>query len=602
MKSQSKRESAFTAILIIVALLITSILLIAFYSITKYISFLLVALLIIPFSLLNLIIIIISGSNKKIDSEAILSDMKSEEDSCEKRNQLHLNIVKRVINKVFEKIFFILQKSIMSCCKSKVIISIILFTIIEVIVQFVFWTYVPRMTSIYTLNYLYIVFLLIFFIVFIILDKFCLHALSNDKVITVVIDNLRSIVIISRFSLLLLMISVVIKLLGLYDLQKILVFTLIVVFCYVSVFIIVSFISVLIKKELFNNPEITIPIPFAVGNHKNFGVIAYLEKNTGITMRTLWSIQVVKIILPYTIIVSALLLWICTGIVQVESYQTAAVYRLGVLKESALAPGIHLTFPWPIDKIETIDTDQIKKITIGYNSVENTDNIWTGTHGVNEYKLLLGSGNELVSINLRVEYKISDIIAYLKNSASPEKILEVKAYEIVADRTINSNLETMLSVDRSAFSETFREELTKKIEGYNIGVEVVGVVLESIHPPTDVASVYQEIVGAEISAEKYIFDAEAEAATKIAGAEEQKNTSIAQANADNYTRVANAKADVAEFMASLDADNSYGDTYMYYKYLDAIGKAYGLSKVIIVGEGIDSSNLYFGNFSNMMIN
>ena len=319
-------------------------------------------------------------------------------------------------------------------------------------------------------------------------------------------------------------------------------------------------------------------------------------------MRTLWSIQVVKVILPYTIIASALLLWICTGIVQVESYQTAAVYRFGVLQEPALDSGIHMTFPWPIDKIEVIDTDKINKITIGYNSVENTDNIWTGTHGVNEYKLLLGSGNELVSINLRVEYNISDIIAYLKSSASPEKLLEVKAYEIVTDRTINSNLETMLSVDRNAFAETFREELIKRIEGYNIGVEVVGVVLESIHPPTDVAAIYQEIVSAEITAEKYIFDAEAEAATKIAGAEEQKNTAIAQAKADNYTRVANAKADVAEFMASLGADNAYGDTYRYNKYLNAIGKAYGLSKLVIVGEGVNSSNLYFGNFSSMMIN
>jgi regulator of protease activity HflC (stomatin/prohibitin superfamily) len=160
----------------------------------------------------------------------------------------------------------------------------------------------------------------------------------------------------------------------------------------------------------------------------------------------------------------------------------------------------------------------------------------------------------------------------------------------------------MLSVDRNAFAETFCNELKNRIYEYNTGIEIVDVVLESIHPPVDVASIYQNIISAEITAEKYLFDAEAEAAIKIASAEEQKNLAIAQAKADNYTRIAAAKADVAEFVASLNSDNTYGDMYRYYKYMNAIGKAYGSSKLVIVGEGVDSSNIYFGNLVTTPLN
>jgi hypothetical protein len=48
-------------------------------------------------------------------------------------------------------------------------------------------------------------------------------------------------------------------------------------------------------------------------------------------------------------------------------------------------------------------------------------------------------------------------------------------------------------------------------------------------------------------------------------------------------------------MAGVEADKAYPSAYRYYKYLNAIGTAYGNAKLVIVGDGIDSSNIYFGN-------
>ncbi len=601
MKDRTKRKGTLTALTAIFILIVIAFLLIAFYSITKYISFLLTALLIIPSVLINFLFLVISSEAPNFKPEC--SNESVDDDATHDENKRGFLIATKTFFKIIiKKAVEIYKKIIIFYSRAKVYCISILFAIIELAVQLVFWMYASRITSIYTLNYLFVVILLVSFIVLVAIEKYFVHSLVQNEVIKAIIGNLRSTVVILRLALIFVMIASVIKLLGFYDVQKWLVYILMVIFSYSSVFTIISFISVLIKKEIFTEPIITIPIPFAHGASKDLGILAYLEKNTGITMRTLWSIKLIKTIMPYMVVVSAIVLWLFTGIVQVESYQSAAVYRFGVLQNESLSPGLHMTLPWPIDKVEIMDTETVNKITIGYNSVENTDNIWTGIHGANEYKLLLGSGNELVSINIRLEYNISDIIEYLKCSSSPEKLLEVKAYEIVTDKTINSDLETMLSIDRNAFAETLHKELIKRTDEYNMGIEVVGVVLESIHPPTDVASIYQDIVSAEITAEKYILDAEAEAAVKIAGAEKHKDTAISQAKADNYSRVATAKADVAEFVASLNADNTYGNSYRYYKYMNAIGNAYGSSKLVIVGEGVDSSNIYFGSFRSAVLN
>ena len=134
-----------------------------------------------------------------------------------------------------------------------------------------------------------------------------------------------------------------------------------------------------------------------------------MEENTGITLRSLWSIKYIREITPTVLFLIGLLLWMSTCVVQVETNQQAAIYRIGHLQDRILEPGLHLTLPYPFDKVEIYDTETISKTTIGYKAIENADNIWTEGHEGEEYKLLLGGGDEVVSINLRLEYKISDL-------------------------------------------------------------------------------------------------------------------------------------------------------------------------------------------------
>lgn len=484
--------------------------------------------------------------------------------------------------------------------KVRVWLSVLLFLASAVSLHIVFWSMFGRTTSTYKISYVTPVIIAAVFVTFVILEKWCAHSAGEGNTAADrILKNIRSYLSVSRFLLILAAVATVLKLLGFFELQKYLVYACAVVFCYETLFTVVSLTVRLIKRELTTSPDISVPTPFAIGG-RDLGVIAYLENSTGITMRSLWSIKLVKRLMPFAVIGGALLIWFCTGIVQVEPYQKAAVYRFGRLRSDMLEPGIHLTLPWPFDRTEVYNTEQVSKLTVGYVSSENTDNVWTSSHGSKEYRLLLGGGNELVSINLRIEYKIGDLRAYLKNSGSPEKILEAKAYELATDKIIVTDLNSLLAIDRSEFSETFKKELDEKINGYDTGLTVVSIVLESIHPPVEIASVYQELIGAQIDADKLILNAEAQAAVKIAEAEKQRDSEIIAAKTDSLTKKANANASVAEFMAGVAADSKYSDAYRYYKYMKAISEAYGGARLVIVGKGIDSSNIYFvpsGTFS-----
>ena len=271
-----------------------------------------------------------------------------------------------------------------------------------------------------------------------------------------------------------------IKLLNFGDIQKYLYYAFIVVFYYVSVLMLISLVVSFINKELTQKPKIIIPLPFAGKDKNDLSVLSFLENNTGITMRGLWSMRLIKRIVPYTVIAVAALFWLSTGIVQVESYQEAVIYRMGVLQSETLKPGLHLTLPAPFDKVEYHDTQKVNKVSIGYVAKEDMDNLWTGTHGSSEHKLLLGGGNELVSINLKIEYKIKDLKKYITTTAVPTTVLEAHAYNLITQRVIVTDLETLLAVDRGVFTTEFKKDLESILAQHNIGIEIVSVVMESI--------------------------------------------------------------------------------------------------------------------------
>lgn len=446
-----------------------------------------------------------------------------------------------------------------------------------------------------TLGYHVPVIFAVFFALSVVLEKWCDQAAEEqDAYYVAILKGLQGAFFVFRWVCLAIIATLTLKLLGLYDASSLCRLVLRILFIYETAMLVFCAIVRIIRKELDIKPELLVSF-HAMGEDKN--ILSYLEENTGITMRSLWSMRLIKKTFPFAIFGILVALWLSTSIVQIETNQEGALYRFGKMQNKTLKPGIHLVFPAPIDQVEVYDTNSIQKIAIGYIPEGEQDNLWTEAHGGEEYRLLLGGGEEIVSINLIVQYRIKNLPAYLKSLSSPESLLQAQAYEIVTQRTIATDLNSLLSADRKAFAESFREELAENLDTYETGLEIVNVVLESIHPPVEIADIYQDIISAELQGEKTIIAAQSEADVAQKTAEIAKLQAIGSARISYENQVGEATAAVAEFMASVQADKNDRDAYRYYKYISALTNSYNNAKLVIVGEGIDSKNLYIGSLT-----
>ena len=412
--------------------------------------------------------------------------------------------------------------------------------------------------------------------------------------------GLCRLMVVNKAAVLLLFADLFLNYTGIADLTRIAELLMVALWVYVAV---CSSAGLILKR--FRSPDeeefsLFLPMPF----HKKRGkhsLVDWLEENTGISMRSLWSLKFLKVSLPTCLLGGIVLLWLSTCVVQVDAYQEGALYRFGRLSESdILEPGLHFKLPVPFEVAEVHDVTHTKTMVVGYEGDdETTNNLWTMGHKGEEHKLLLGAGRELVAINLKISYRIDDLHAYLTNYADPEAVLNAKGYEIIMHDTVNTDINTLMSVDRSALSKEIETKLAQFAEEAELGIEVQGVALASIHPPVEISDTYQSVVSAGIQKKAAVLAAEGEALKAKEGANAEHQVTINEADITHDNRVSSANAESIEYNASLKAYRMDPEAFRLDRYLDAVQNALSGKKKYILGPGVDPSSLYSGFLPNL---
>ena len=357
---------------------------------------------------------------------------------------------------------------------------------------------------------------------------------------------------------------------------------------YIALLLAFGLIVSIIKHDTAGEMNYPVFIPF-INKTDGEKISDTLEKYTGLSLKSLWSIKLTGAVLPGAVLFLAVLLFVSTCVYKVEPYEEAVVYRFGTLSEMSVTQGLHFKLPYPIDKVEFYEVHRSKSVTVGYEATGADDNLWNGTHASEEYTLLTGNGNELVSANLKLNYHISNLTDYIKTSSEPERILTAFAYEAVLSHTAFTDLDTLMSVDRTGLSAELKKEINEQLSAAAIGVTVDEVILESIHPPVDIADVYQSVVSAAVKKTTLITNAEKEAANSIANAEKTAKTSVKDAEARQTEKISTARYDAAVFDAADEAYRQHPESFRLSKYLDTFVTAVKGKKMYVFTPSAESS-------------
>lgn len=230
----------------------------------------------------------------------------------------------------------------------------------------------------------------------------------------------------------------------------------------------------------------------------------------------------------------------------VDEKQQAVVTTFGKVTATTGA-GMHFKLPFGIQKVQTVDVNVYQKIEIGYRTDE-VEHSYADTV-IKESKMITGDYN-IVNVDFFVEYKISDPVKYLYNSAEPEVILKNLVQSQIRNVIGSSTVDSILTDGKTEIQQQVKMLITEELAEYDIGLVLSDIKIQDSEPPTlSVIEAFKNVETAKQSAETAINQAKAYQNSELPKAKATADQLIQNAEFLKQNRINDATKQVAMFKA-----------------------------------------------------
>ena len=159
-----------------------------------------------------------------------------------------------------------------------------------------------------------------------------------------------------------------------------------------------------------------------------------------------------------------------------------------------LGPGVGMTLPLPIDRVQAVDVENIRTMELGSASTET---------------LMLTGDQNIIDIAYSVRWKIRDPELYLFELAQPEETIREVAESAMRAVVAQVSLEDAIGDGRGDIENNVTERMQRILDGYRSGVVIQGIAIRQADPPQSVNEAFKEVTAAQQDAQSYINRANA---------------------------------------------------------------------------------------------
>jgi membrane protease subunit HflK len=303
------------------------------------------------------------------------------------------------------------------------------------------------------------------------------------------------------------------------------------------------------------------------------------ERQLGIDLRSTWALTVVRRGLEPLVIALFLVGWLSTSLTVIGVEQQGLVERLGVpVGGPPLAAGLHLHWPWPVDRVYRVPVRRVQSLQVGHpnQEAEGPENVlWAVEHAPDEYTLVLGNGRDLITIDAGVQFRIVDARAWAYNCQNPADALRSLALRAVMRNTVDRTLADALSENVAVVTEQMRTMVQRDADALGLGVEITGFTVGGMHPPVPVAASYEAVVSAEIGKGTTAVNAQAYRNRALPNAEATALVKENQARGDSAETLARAAGEAWSFRTLESQYRAAPEEFVFRRRLETLEKDLG---------------------------
>jgi modulator of FtsH protease HflK len=234
-----------------------------------------------------------------------------------------------------------------------------------------------------------------------------------------------------------------------------------------------------------------------------------------------------------------------TGVAQVLPGEQAVVRRFGRVLPDQPQPGLWIGLPFGMDRLDRVPVDRVQSIVVGYQDEEVDQTVPAG-------QMLTGDHN-LVNIQVTLTYKVNpdEVVAYAMQSDRVAETLRKATEAVMGEWVAGRTVDDVLLNGKHAMRADLVARTQQRIEGYNLGVQVLDARVGLIAPPDEVKSAFDNVARTQTTIATLINKAEQEAASGYRTAEAYRYRLQQTAAGDARSSVLFARRDADSFTLRL---------------------------------------------------
>ena len=329
-----------------------------------------------------------------------------------------------------------------------------------------------------------------------------------------------------------------------------------------------------------------------------------MDYQFGFKVSETWFYRFLEKALGWMLLAQFAVLVLSSCFIVIDPGDEALIERFGrpLGKNGVIGAGLHLKLPWPIDQTTNYHTERIQSFIVGAEPEEGQTIAWAVSHA-KEQNFLVASHElnpealsnqtsegksppvNLLSVSIPVQYQITNLAIWAYTNSNPESLLKGIAERAVGHYLASADLDNLMAQGRAAAAVALRSNMQAQADALQLGARVLFVGLEDIHPPTKVAKIFEEVVGATETRESKILEAQAYSISTNAWANGESFKRLAAADADQHSAITNSAARAMLFtnqQLAYAAAPGHNGVYEQHAYLDTLVEKSGDSRKYII--------------------
>ncbi|MCK4409840.1 MAG: FtsH protease activity modulator HflK [Candidatus Eisenbacteria sp.] len=219
-----------------------------------------------------------------------------------------------------------------------------------------------------------------------------------------------------------------------------------------------------------------------------------------------------------------LVVWALSSVSFIGPGRAGVVTRWGRALDDVMTPGMHWKAPWPMDKVVRVEVPKARRLEIGFRTREVARSInavaaefyatlWESRHAAGTYEkfpeeaLRLTGDENIVDMNVVVLYRVSDPKDYLFKVAETEDLIRFTAESAITSIAGGLTIDDVVTAQRGMFEHLILTSVQRLLDSSGVGVELVSVRLQDVHPPLEVVPAFRDVASAREDKSRIINEA-----------------------------------------------------------------------------------------------